>query len=69
MLLIKKSLENSTCPSEYFRCESGECINKSRFCDLVSDCHDGDDERNCGKSIFLKKLNNFDCYFLCNNGT
>ena len=29
------------------RCDDGQCITKSRRCDGVSDCDDGDDEARC----------------------
>ncbi|XP_058038766.1 SCO-spondin-like [Ahaetulla prasina] len=36
-----------TCSSKQFSCQSGECLNPERRCDLRQDCQDGSDEANC----------------------
>ena len=38
---------SNTCPDEWFRCNSGQCIALSWRCNGDRDCSDGDDERNC----------------------
>jgi hypothetical protein len=36
-----------SCPSGYFTCERKSCVPNSRVCDLIDDCGDGSDEKNC----------------------
>jgi hypothetical protein len=35
------------CPSDYFTCERKACVPNSRKCDLIDDCGDNSDEKNC----------------------
>lgn len=42
-----KNLSLSICSSTEFMCDDGSCINMTRRCDLVSDCADWSDERQC----------------------
>lgn len=35
------------CPQGYLECESRHCLGDRRWCDGVSDCPDGDDEKGC----------------------
>ncbi|XP_070539351.1 uncharacterized protein [Ptychodera flava] len=45
---VVDSLHNGTsCPEGYFRCNSGECLHNYRVCDIIPQCVDGSDERNC----------------------
>lgn len=37
------------CPPGSFRCGLGFCIESSKICDGVSDCHDNSDEAECGE--------------------
>ena len=37
------------CKDDEFVCDNGDCVNKVYVCDDVNDCHDGSDEKNCGK--------------------
>lgn len=43
------------CPSSQFRCSSGECIEKRKVCDRISDCSDNSDEgvRCCSPDEFM----------------
>ena len=41
-------VESSICPSGYFRCESGQCVNETYVCDAYRDCDDDSDEQKCG---------------------
>ena len=43
-------VDNSTCPLDYFRCENGQCLNKTYICDAHNDCNNGSDEQNCGEN-------------------
>ena len=46
-------LENSTCPSGYFRCKSGQCLVETDVCNKFKQCKDGSDEHNCGKNTII----------------
>ena len=48
--------ENSTCPSGYFRCKNGQCINATNKCDANQDCNDASDETKCGKYKFESQI-------------
>ncbi|XP_038666358.1 SCO-spondin [Scyliorhinus canicula] len=37
----------SPCSSKQFTCGSGECVARSRLCNLQLDCQDGSDEKDC----------------------
>ncbi|XP_022668849.1 basement membrane-specific heparan sulfate proteoglycan core protein-like isoform X5 [Varroa destructor] len=39
--------ESSACASNEFRCDDGYCLNESRRCNRVIDCHHGEDELGC----------------------
>ncbi len=41
------SAPRPSCPSNYFTCERKSCVPISRKCDLIDDCGDGSDEKNC----------------------
>ena len=41
----------TACESRQFYCPEGYCIPASWTCDNIVDCRDGDDERNCCKTI------------------
>lgn len=43
----EENLTLSTCSPDHFTCDDGSCVKMSRRCDLVSDCGDWSDERNC----------------------
>jgi Low-density lipoprotein receptor domain class A len=44
--------ERKECTPLEFRCSNQACIDRSRLCDLVKDCSDGEDEQvECGKSV------------------
>lgn len=38
---------SAECPSDQFRCDSGQCIDSRRKCDGRPDCDDASDEDNC----------------------
>ncbi|XP_076300861.1 anaplastic lymphoma kinase isoform X1 [Lasioglossum baleicum] len=41
---------NVACTAIMFRCNNGTCLNRTRICDLVEDCADGEDEKlDCDK--------------------
>ncbi|KAK2578017.1 hypothetical protein KPH14_008439 [Odynerus spinipes] len=40
-------IRNRACTSSQFKCRNGECIDKSKHCDGVSDCRDKSDEYGC----------------------
>jgi hypothetical protein len=40
-----------TCAAYEFTCRDGSCIDARRVCDRRTDCRDGSDEDNCGKSL------------------
>ena len=44
----EENLTLSTCSPDHFTCDDGACVEMSHRCDLVSDCGDWSDERNCG---------------------
>ena len=46
MLAVSLTLE---CGSDQYRCRDGRCIHKSRVCDGLRDCPEGEDERRCGR--------------------
>lgn len=39
------------CTTEEWQCENRQCIRSNQHCDLIQDCIDGSDERNCGKIV------------------
>ena len=41
------------CPEDYTQCHGGYCIPTRYVCDGQWHCPDGEDEHNCGKSIFI----------------
>ncbi|XP_014662216.1 PREDICTED: basement membrane-specific heparan sulfate proteoglycan core protein-like [Priapulus caudatus] len=43
--------EPSACPSGYWQCEEGNCIDPRRKCDGRPDCPDGSDEKNCQEDV------------------
>ncbi|KOB75022.1 Lipophorin receptor protein, partial [Operophtera brumata] len=43
-----------SCPEHKFVCATGHCIPASWRCDDATDCPDGSDEHQCGKSNALK---------------
>ncbi|XP_070539402.1 uncharacterized protein [Ptychodera flava] len=48
---LADSLHNGTsCPEGYFQCDSGECLHNYRVCDIIPQCVDGSDERNCSRA-------------------
>ena len=48
-LVYPQRIAPGTCPENEQGCKSGHCIPKGLWCDGVTDCPDGDDERiNCG---------------------
>lgn len=44
----EENLTLSTCSPDHFTCDDGSCVKMSHRCNLVSDCEDWSDERNCG---------------------
>ncbi|KAG0716079.1 Neuronal pentraxin-1 [Chionoecetes opilio] len=42
-----ENLTLSTCSPDHFTCDDASCVKMSHRCDLVSDCKDWSDERNC----------------------
>ena len=40
-----------TCAAFEFTCQDGSCIDLRRVCDRRTDCRDGSDEADCGKSL------------------
>ena len=40
-----------TCPPGEMQCRNGMCVNEAWRCDGDDDCEDGDDERDCRKSL------------------
>nr|BAC02725.2 vitellogenin receptor [Periplaneta americana] len=53
----------SSCPSGFFTCHNGECINDDKHCDGTSDCKDGSDEFDCDM-VLCKEPH----WFRCHNG-
>lgn len=45
--------QSEDCPVGERACKSGHCIPVSQFCDRISHCPDGDDEKHCSRK-FLK---------------
>lgn len=43
-------ITETTCSLEEFQCSDHSCIDKSRLCDGIDDCHAGYDEENCKSS-------------------
>lgn len=43
-------VEIGECESDEFKCDNGRCITIRWICDQETDCDDGSDEANCGKS-------------------
>ena len=37
----------SVCKNDQFTCDSGQCIDLNKKCNVKKDCHDGSDELNC----------------------
>lgn len=56
--------EDYECAFGYEKCNSGQCIPKHWWCDYVTDCPDGSDERQCPN---YKKYCDTD-EFVCDNG-
>ena len=39
----------TACPTDKRRCDSGECVYSSYWCDDIADCDDASDEIGCRK--------------------
>ena len=44
----------ANCTSAQFKCNNGECIDEALRCNLLDDCVDGSDERECGKDFIVQ---------------
>lgn len=51
-----------TCAAFEFTCQDGSCIDLRRVCDRRTDCRDGSDEANCGKSVLTLIILFFNCH-------
>lgn len=40
---------HTLCPAEYFRCNYGACVPRTKKCNGIRDCVDSSDETNCGR--------------------
>nr|XP_054763169.1 very low-density lipoprotein receptor-like [Lytechinus pictus] len=49
--LIASDLVN-ICGEDMFECMNGECIRRVHVCDGRAECEGGEDERNCGESVY-----------------
>ena len=59
----------SSCAVLYYKCNNGDCIPLSRFCNHVQDCSDGSDDLNCQTphSQTIQSPNS-DLLYTCNKG-
>ena len=49
--IVVVALSGRRCTSNEYTCSNGQCINRDRVCDGLSDCQDGGDERGCIQGI------------------
>ena len=50
------TVDKSHCVAEYFQCKSGYCVSRSRVCDGLWDCLNGEDEQNCSLNNLQEQL-------------
>ncbi|GIY66678.1 uncharacterized protein CEXT_206951 [Caerostris extrusa] len=59
------------CPDGLFPCDDGQCIRREDWCDDITTCKDGSDEKNCGERGFWGISPNKckkEIHFQCNDG-
>lgn len=49
------------CPPEYFKCNYGACVHRSKKCNGIRDCVDASDEANCGRKRNSCNPTEFNC--------
>lgn len=53
--------QHTFCPLNYFKCNYGACIQRSKKCDGIRNCVDGSDEANCGRKQNSCAPTEFNC--------